>query len=244
MRGSASSTRRIALTTILPLRRTRHGAACRRFAYRVPFQTRPIAMPPIPVAGIRADQSAVIQRKSTRAGSSHFRSSIIMCASPGGSPHRRHDGGRLPERRQGRKCDRPRHPERGGRRTPLRQLPVQAQRQVEQRAWRFGAKMVRRFFKHRKVHVVAEIVWPQRLRARVRTGALGRTGSSASGLGALRRKSCGDSEKPEGGTGAISAAARTGRVARSRSQTAAPIECPIRIGGAGNCAITCSTSAA
>ena len=41
---------------------------------------------------------------------------------------------------------------------------------------------------------------------------------------------------PDGGTGASSAAARTGRVASSRSTTAAPIECPISTGGAGSCA--------
>ena len=50
--------------------------------------------------------------------------------------------------------------------------------------------------------------------------------------------------RPDGATGEISAAARTGRVASRRSTMAAPIECPTSTGGAGSPEATCSTSAA
>ena len=118
------------------------------------------------------------------------------------------------------------------------------QREVEQRAGRFGAQVRDRLRQNVRRDVGTEVHRPQR--GEDIAGEVGRVeplhvdqvfrlpGEQASGTG----------PSPAGGTGASSAAARTADVSSSRSTIAAPIECPMSTGGDGSALRTRSTSLA
>ena len=114
----------------------------------------------------------------------------------------------------------------------LRQRPVQAQREVEQRAWRFRIQVPRGLRENLRRHVGAEVEWPQRLRARPPTGVTDRRRPSASGSwDATRRGGSPPAAVPSAAP--APAAPLRARVAwrRSARQCAAPIEWPISTGG-------------